>query len=99
MILWGQVHHARGYFLDTVYVNEKKPAVRLQKEVLAGLLQAKNLSGISDFSGWYFIVEGRFQENVKGAPYMALDNAQKIAFLPPQNSTSDQQGGPWKSHA
>ena len=88
MILWGQVHHARGYFLDTGYVNEKKPAVRLRKEVLAELLKAKKLSGISDFSGWYFIVEGRFQENVQGAPYMPLDNAQKIAFLPPQDPAS-----------
>ncbi|TDU22617.1 hypothetical protein EDF61_109147 [Arthrobacter sp. JUb115] len=88
MILWGQVHHARGYFLDTGYVNEKKPAVRLHKEVLAELLQAKNLESISDFSGWYFIVEGHFQENVQGAPYMSLDNAQKIAFLPPQISAS-----------
>lgn len=85
MILWGQVHHARGNFLDTGYMNEKKPAVRLPKDVLAELLKTKNLSGISDFTGWHFIIEGRFQENIKGAPYMSLDNAQKIAFLLPQN--------------
>ncbi|TDU18042.1 hypothetical protein EDF61_1237 [Arthrobacter sp. JUb115] len=88
MILWGQVHHAQGYFLDTGYTSEKKPAVRLRKEVLAELLQAKKLSGISDFSGWYFIVEGRFQESSTGGPYVSLDNAQKIAFLPPQIPTS-----------
>lgn len=85
MILWGQVHHAQRHFLDTGYVNEKKPAVRLRKEVLAELLRVKKLSGISDFSGWYFIVEGRFQESSTGGPYVSLDNAQKIAFLPPQD--------------
>ncbi|MGP5700706.1 hypothetical protein ACTXPA_17535 [Glutamicibacter arilaitensis] len=88
MILWGQVGNVRGNFLNTGYMGEKKPAVLLHKEAASAVKDSLNLTELSELNGWHFLVEGRFQESSNGGPYVSLDSARRIAFLPPQNSAS-----------
>ncbi|WP_418909032.1 hypothetical protein [Glutamicibacter endophyticus] len=88
MILWGQIGNVRGNFLNTGYAGEKKPSVLLYKEAASVVKDSLNLEELHELSGWYFLVEGRFQESSNGGPYVSLDSARKIAFLPPQNSAN-----------
>lgn len=88
MILWGQIGNVRGNFLNTGYKAEKKPAVLLHKDAASAVKDSLHLTELSELNGWHFLVEGRFQESSNGGPYVSLDNAQKIAFLPPQNPAS-----------
>lgn len=88
-IVWGKVKttNVMTGWINAGYRDEKLPAVLVRKEVLPTVLAVASVPSLGDLGGWYFLVEERFGVTTVGTPYVSLQDAARIAFVPDPETT------------
>ena len=86
-IVWGTVVRAHEGWINSGYRAQRMPAVRVPDTVLQEVLTRAHLTTFSDLApqdgdSYDFIVEGLFRTSTSGAPYVTVESAKHLAFLP-----------------